>query len=100
MQTRTTTVGDPQGLHAQLAHRLSEVAGGFSASVWIRHAGRRASLGDVSQVLALGAHAGDEITVIADGLDEVEALSTICTEIGPNVTSSASGDDALRPAGE
>ncbi|MFZ1283564.1 MAG: HPr family phosphocarrier protein [Propionicimonas sp.] len=79
---RTVTVGDPQGLHAQLAHRLSQVAGGFAASIWIRHAGRRATLADPIHILALGAEAGAEVTVIADGLDETEALATICGEIG------------------
>ena len=77
MQTRNVTVGDPQGLHAQLAHQLSQIAGGYTASIWIRHAGRRATLTDPIQVLALRAHAGDEITIIADGLDEADALTTI-----------------------
>lgn len=77
MRTRTTTVGDPQGLHAILAHQLSQVAGGFSASLWIRYAGRRASLADPIQILALAAGAGAEVTVMADGLDEAEALDVI-----------------------
>lgn len=81
MQLRNVTVGDPQGLHAQMAHRLSQIAGGFSASIWIRHAGRRASLADPIQILGLGAPAGAEITVIADGLDESDALATVCSEI-------------------
>lgn len=81
MQLRNVTVGDPQGLHAQLAHTLSQIAGGFSASIWIRYAGRRASLADPIQILALAAPGGAEITVIADGLDEADALETICREV-------------------
>ncbi len=78
MLTRTVTVTDPQGLHAQVVHELTEAAGRFSASVWVRHGGRRASLADPIQVLALGAPAGAELTVMADGLDEADALTTIC----------------------
>ncbi|MGB7963430.1 MAG: HPr family phosphocarrier protein [Propionicimonas sp.] len=81
MQLRNVTVGDPQGLHAQLAHQLTRIAGGFASSIWIRHAGRRASLADPIQILALAAPAGAEITVIADGLDEADALDRICGEI-------------------
>lgn len=77
MLMRTVTVEDPQGLHAQLAHQLSQVAGGFSASLWIRYAGRRASLADPIQVLALGAPAGAEVVVLADGLDEEEAVAAV-----------------------
>lgn len=81
MQQRTVTVNDPQGLHAQMAHQLTHTASGFSASIWVRHAGRRASLADPIQLLALAAPAGAEIIVIADGLDETEALDAICSEI-------------------
>ncbi|MFZ1412861.1 MAG: HPr family phosphocarrier protein [Micropruina sp.] len=91
MQARTTTVGDPQGLHAQLAHQLSQVAGGFSASLWIRHAGRRASLADPIQILALAAGEGAEVTVIADGLDEVEAIEAISGLIGLSAPSAPTG---------
>lgn len=81
MQQRTVTINDPQGLHAQMAHQLTHIAGGFAASIWIRHAGRRASLADPIQILALAAPAGAEITVMADGLDETDALDRICSEI-------------------
>lgn len=82
MVTRTVTVTDPQGLHAQVVHELAAAAGSFSASVWVRHGGRRASLADPIQVLALGAPAGAELIVMADGLDEADALATICELIG------------------
>ncbi len=81
MLTRMVTVADPQGLHAQVVHALVAAAGRFSASVWVRHGARRASLVDPIQVLALGAAAGSELTVMADGLDETDALATICALI-------------------
>lgn len=81
MRQRTATVSDPQGLHAQLAHRLSAVAGGFAASIWLRFDGRRASLASPIQLLALRAPAGGTVTVLADGLDELEALDAICALI-------------------
>jgi len=82
MLTRAVTVEDPQGLHAQLAHRLSALAAGFSASVWIRYGGRRASTADPIQLLALGAETGAEVVVMADGLDEEEAVAAVCNRLG------------------
>lgn len=82
MLVRTVTITDPQGLHAQVAHDLAAAASRFSASIWVRHDGRRASLADPIQVLALGAPAGSELIVVADGLDEAEALATICELLG------------------
>jgi phosphotransferase system HPr (HPr) family protein len=82
MEQRTVVVGDPRGLHAQTAHRLSSIAAAYSASVWIRYAGHRASLGDPLQLLALGATEGAKLTVLADGIDEAEALSAVCRALG------------------
>lgn len=78
MEQRAVVVGDPRGLHAQTAHRLSSIAAAYSASVWIRHADRRASLTDPLQLLALGATQGAKLTVLADGIDEAEALNAVC----------------------
>ena len=78
MEQRAVVVSDPRGLHAQTAHRLSSIAAVYDASVWIRYAGRRASLTDPLQLLALGATEGAELTVLADGIDEAEALSAVC----------------------
>ncbi|MHB9857377.1 HPr family phosphocarrier protein [Streptomyces sp. YIM S03343] len=78
MEHRAVVVGDPRGLHARTAHRLSSIAAAYSASVWIRYAGRRASLADPLQLLALGVTEGAELTVLADGIDEADALRVVC----------------------
>ena len=87
MLTGTVQVGDAQGLHAQLAHQLSQAAATFSASVWVRYAGRRASLADPIQLLALGAGFGVELLVMADGIDEADAMETIIRIIGETTNS-------------
>lgn len=46
-----------------------------------RFDGRRASLASPIQLLALRAPAGGTVTVLADGLDELEALDAICALI-------------------
>ncbi|MFT3861496.1 HPr family phosphocarrier protein [Micropruina sp.] len=81
MLVRSVTVGDRQGLHALVAHALAAAAAGFTASIWVRHDGRRASLTDPVQVLALAARADAVVTVLADGLDEADALDAICAII-------------------
>lgn len=81
MLVRRVKVGDPLGLHARVVYRLTEAASQFSASIWVRYGDRRASLTDPIHMLALGAVEGAELTVMADGLDEEQALEDVCALI-------------------
>lgn len=81
-------VRDPRGLHAQLAHQLARVSSAFDASVWIRAASGRASLTSPLEVLQLGVPAGEEIEVVADGVDAHAAMAAVLTAIGGGEASS------------
>ncbi|MDF1489470.1 HPr family phosphocarrier protein [Tessaracoccus caeni] len=78
MISRTVTVADPQGVHALVAHRLCQAAGEFSSSIWIMASGRRCSLVNPIEILAMGMSFGSAVTVLADGLDEADALAAVC----------------------
>lgn len=62
------------GIHAEIASRLVQAAKKYQSYIFIKHNKKTASLTDMVQLLALGIRYGDEITVIADGEDEAEAI--------------------------
>lgn len=81
MISRTVTIGDPLGIHARTAALLAGAAEQFESSLWLSCHGERASLTSQLRVLALGARQGDEVLVLADGLDETEALEAIADRL-------------------
>lgn len=78
MISRTALVADPQGIHALRAHQLCQAAEGFASSIWILSGGQRCSLSNPISLLALGIACGTEVRVLADGIDEHEALDAVC----------------------
>lgn len=81
MISRTVTISDPLGIHARTAALLAGAAEQFESSLWLSCRGERASLTNQLKVLALGARQGDEVLVLADGLDETEALDAIAERL-------------------
>lgn len=73
MQTRTTTVTAAGGIHARVAFRLADCAAGFASTLFLVSP-RAVGLGDTMGLLALGVRAGDQVTLVADGADEQEAV--------------------------
>lgn len=87
MITRDVTVSHPGGIHALVAQELASLAHSFASSLYLRHDGRTASVGQPVAVLALGIACGTPVTVLADGLDEAEALTTLTNYLaGPDPT--------------
>ncbi|MEZ5085503.1 MAG: HPr family phosphocarrier protein [Tessaracoccus sp.] len=85
MISRTAVVTDPQGIHAMVAHRLCQTAEDFSSSIWLMVAGQRCSLVNPISILAMGITSGTEVMVLADGIDEAEALEAVCLQLGETV---------------
>lgn len=77
MQEASVVITDPVGLHARPAAVLVQTAGRYQARVRIVHGARRADARSIIQVLSLGVRQGSEITVTAEGGDEVEALAAV-----------------------
>ena len=72
MLTKTVTVENSVGLHARPATFFIQKANSYKSSVWIEN--RRANAKSLLGVLSLGITKGKEITIIADGADEKEAV--------------------------
>ncbi|WP_316670688.1 HPr family phosphocarrier protein [uncultured Propionibacterium sp.] len=85
MISRPVTISDPLGVHARSAALLARAAEQFESSLWLSCHGERVSLARRLDVLALGVGQGDEVLVLADGLDEAEALEAIADRLAHGV---------------
>ena len=65
------------GLHARAAARLTEVAGGFAAEVWLSRNGRRVNAKSIMGVMMLAAGLGSTVDLETDGPDEQAAMEAI-----------------------
>ncbi|MEW5991758.1 MAG: HPr family phosphocarrier protein [Chloroflexota bacterium] len=74
---RTIRIANPSGLHARPAAELVERALEFEGDVTIVAGDRQANAISITQVLALGAVVGDEVTVRASGPDAEAAVAAI-----------------------
>ena len=74
MLSRDVTIVNEVGLHARPATFFIQKANTFKASIWIEKEDRRVNAKSLLGVLSMGIVKGTEITLIADGEDEVEAL--------------------------
>ena len=70
------------GLHARAAAKLTEVAGGFSAEVWLSRNGRRVNAKSIMGVMMLAAGKGSRVLVETDGEDAEAALAALVKLIG------------------
>ncbi len=70
---------NPLGLHARAAAQLVRVAGRYSSRIMLRRNSPEAEANAKSMldVLTLAAPAGSVLTILADGVDEVEAVEEI-----------------------
>ena len=72
------------GLHARPAMFFIQKANEFSSSIWIEQDNRRVNAKSLLGVLSLGIAQGDEITIIADGEDEFDAVASLVELIETN----------------
>jgi phosphocarrier protein HPr len=70
------------GLHARAAARLTEVAGGYAAEVWLSRNGRRVNAKSIMGVMMLAAGKGSRVLIETDGEDAEAALAALVKLIG------------------
>ena len=70
------------GLHARAAAKLTQLAGGFAAEVWLSRNGRRVNAKSIMGVMMLAAGKGSRITLETEGPDESEAMDALVALIG------------------
>ena len=78
MYEKKATVVKQVGLCARPATFLIQKANEFKCSIWIEKDERRVNAKSLLGVLSLGVAKDTTINVIADGVDEVKAVDTLC----------------------
>ena len=77
MQQLEVEIVNRLGLHARASAKLTQVAGSFSAHVWLSRNGRRVNAKSIMGVMMLAAAKGTTVLIETDGADEVEALAAL-----------------------
>ena len=74
MISRNVTIKNNHGLHARPATFFIQKANSYKSSIWVEKEDCRVNAKSLLGVLSLGIVQGTEITIIADGVDEAEAI--------------------------
>lgn len=77
MTVRETVVNNKVGLFARPATFFIQKANEFKCSIWVEKDDRRVNAKSLLGVLSMGIMDGTSISLIADGVDETEALDAL-----------------------
>lgn len=86
MQKTTVTVTVDVGLHARPASQFVQSAKRMQSEIHLQHGDKTANAKSIIQVLSLGVNQFDELEIMAEGPDEVEAIQTLSTLIKRDFT--------------
>ncbi len=84
MVSSEVVVQNSVGLHARPATFFIQRANEFKSSIWVEKDERRVNAKSLLGVLSLGIVKGTQISIIADGSDEEEAVKTLVDLIDSN----------------
>lgn len=82
MQICRVSIVNRLGLHARACAQVVRIAARFRARVSLEVAGRRANARSIVAVMLLAAAMGSEVTVMAEGPDEAQAVEAIVSLFG------------------
>ena len=77
MYIKEAVVNNQVGLHARPATFFIQKANEFKSGIWVEKEERRVNAKSLLGVLSLGIVQGTTITLIADGVDEKEAVDAL-----------------------
>lgn len=86
MFSKEVVVQNQVGLHARPATFFIQKANEFKSSIWVEKSERKVNAKSLLGVLSLGITKGTAITIMADGVDEQEAVTTLVDLIASNFT--------------
>ena len=86
MFSKEVEVLNQAGLHARPATFFIQKANEFKSSIWVEKDERKVNAKSLLGVLSLGITQGTSINIIADGVDEEEAVVTLVNLIASNFT--------------
>ena len=77
MVTKKIKIKIPTGLEARPVALLVQVASRYESSVFVECEDKKVNAKSIMGMMSLGIAAGEEVTVIANGPDEEEAIENI-----------------------
>ena len=77
MTVKEAVVNNQVGLYARPATFFIQKANEFKSSIWMEKDERRVNAKSLLGVLSLGVIQGTKINLIADGIDEAEAVDSL-----------------------
>ena len=75
--SKEVTINNQVGLHARPATFFIQKANEFKSRIWIEREERRVNAKSLLGVLSLGIVKGTAVNIVADGVDENEAIATL-----------------------
>jgi len=84
MVSKEVVVNNQVGLHARPATFFIQKANEFKCGIWVEKDERRVSAKSLLGILSLGIIKGTAINIIADGVDENEAVEALVNLITLN----------------
>ena len=84
MYMQEVAINNEVGLHARPATFFIQKANEFKSSIWLEKDERRVNAKSLLGVLSLGITKGTVVTLMADGLDEKEAVGALCALVSGN----------------
>ena len=78
MVSREVKITNSIGLHARPATFFIQRANSFKSSIWVEKDDRKVNAKSLLGVLSLGIAKGMPIVISADGVDENDAIESLC----------------------
>ncbi len=86
MYSKEVKVINSVGLHARPATFFIQKSNEFKSSIWVEKGDRRINAKSLLGILSLGIIKGTDIKIIADGVDEEAAVSSLVNLIENELT--------------
>ncbi len=77
MTEATTTIENKTGIHARPASVFVQKASSFKSKVQLKAKGKTVDAKSILMIMSMGLVKGTEITIVADGPDEADAVATL-----------------------
>lgn len=77
MTTKNITVQIKSGVEARPVAVLVQVASQYESKIYVESGSKKFNAKSIMGMMTLGLNEGEEITVSAEGIDEVEAINDI-----------------------
>lgn len=77
MTEATTTIENKTGIHARPASQFVQKASSFKSKINLKAKGKTVDAKSILMIMSMGLVKGTEITIVADGPDEADAVAAL-----------------------